>query len=229
MANHSVTHPFMPALDEPTSSTKSKKQDIREPSGPKHTCTIEAPFGIDDPRVRPVVPPPRFACSSNWVTDEFMDGFLRDDRRDPSSIKTRLRAMAAQCQLARTTMDMMKIWLGGLFPIGHGIWLVLVFHFFQGIGWEALTAETVRTYLDYIKEHQGHMWIATVQDGAKYARERVNSTVPTQRPRRSHRSVGDAHATAGGPRSPAYSCGLRSRPIGDWCGSAKVTMSVGCR
>jgi len=77
----------------------------------------------------------------------------------------------------RTTMDMMKSWVDT--SIGHGIWLVLVFHGIEGIGWEALTTETMRAYLDYIKEHERHMWIATFQDGAKYARERVNSMVRT--------------------------------------------------
>ena len=61
--------------------------------------------------------------------------------------------------LARTTMDMMKKgW--ATTSIGRGIWLVLVFHGIEGIGWEALTTETMRAYLDYIKEHEGHMWIA---------------------------------------------------------------------
>src|SRR2546421_193344 len=43
--------------------------------------------------------------------------------------------------------------------------------------WRRHTASTIRAYLDYVKEHESHMWIATFQDGAKYARERVNSSV----------------------------------------------------
>ena len=177
IANHSVTHPFMPALDEANIVYEIEKanQDIREQLGPKHTFSIEAPYGIDDPRVRPIVAS-RFALTRNWVTDEFMDGFLRDDRRDPTTSK-RDYVQWQRGPLARTTMDMMKGWVDT--SIGHGIWLVLVFHGIEGIGWEALTTETMRAYLDYIKEHQGHMWIATFQDGAKYARERVNSTVRT--------------------------------------------------
>src|SRR5262249_54735418 len=38
---------------------------------------------------------------------------------------------------------------------------------------------TMRECLDYIKDHERQLWIATFQDGAKYARERVNSTVQT--------------------------------------------------
>ena len=37
----------------------------------------------------------------------------------------------------------------------------------------------MRAYLDYMKSHEPRLWIATFQDGAKYARERMNSTVTT--------------------------------------------------
>jgi peptidoglycan/xylan/chitin deacetylase (PgdA/CDA1 family) len=175
IANHSVTHPFMPALDEANIVYEIEKanDDIREQLGPKHTFSIEAPYGIDDPRVRPVVAS-RFALTRNWVTDEFMDGFLRDDRRDPTT-STKPYVQWQRGPLARTTLDAMKGWVDT--SIGHGIWLVLVFHGIEGIGYEALTTETMRAYLDYIKDHDSRLWIATFQDGAKYARERVHSSV----------------------------------------------------
>jgi peptidoglycan/xylan/chitin deacetylase (PgdA/CDA1 family) len=177
IANHSITHPFMPALDEANIVYEIEKAnaDMREQMGPKHTFSIEAPYGIDDPRVRPIVAS-RFALTRNWVTDEFMDGFLRDDRRDPTTSKKNY-VQWQRGPLARTTMEMMKGWVDT--SIGHGIWLVLVFHGIEGIGWEALTTDNMRAYLDYIKEHEPHLWIATFQDGAKYARERVNSSVRT--------------------------------------------------
>lgn len=57
IANHSLTHPFMPALDEASIAYELEKsnEDIREQLGPKHTFSVEAPYGIDDQRVRPVV------------------------------------------------------------------------------------------------------------------------------------------------------------------------------
>ena len=175
IANHSVTHPFMPALDEANIVYEIEKagEDIREQMGPKHTFSIEAPYGIDDPRVRPIVAS-RFALTRNWVTDEFMDGFLRDDRRDPTT-STKPYVQWQRGPLARTTPSDMKGWVDT--SIGHGIWLVMVFHGIEGIGWEALTTDTMRAYLDYIKAHEPQLWIATFQDGAKYARERVNSKV----------------------------------------------------
>ena len=174
-ANHSITHPFMPALDEANIVYEIEKsnQDIREQLGPKHTFSVEAPYGIDDPRVRPVVSS-RFPLTRNWVTDDFMEGFLRDDRRDPTA-STREYVQWQRGPLARTTMETMKGWVDT--SIGKGIWLVLVFHGVEGIGWEAMPTETMRTYFDYIKDRESRLWFATFQDGAKYARERIASSV----------------------------------------------------
>ena len=178
-ANHSVSHPFMPALDAANIVYELEKsnEDIREQMGAKHTFSVEAPYGIDDNRVKPLVAS-RFALTRNWVTDEFMDGFLRDDKRDPTLSK-RDYVQWQRGPLSRTSIEMMKGWVDT--SLDHGIWLVLVFHGIEGIGWEALTTETKRAYYDYIKEHEGRLWIATFQDGAKYARERVNGKVTTGR------------------------------------------------
>ncbi|HXB69394.1 MAG TPA: polysaccharide deacetylase family protein [Candidatus Acidoferrales bacterium] len=177
IANHSISHPFMPALDEANIVYEIEKsnEDIREQLGAKHTFSVEAPYGIDDPRVRPIVSS-RFPLTRNWVTDGFMDGFLRDDSRDPA-ISSKEYVQWQRGPLARTSLDTMTTWVDK--SIGHGFWLVLVFHGIEGIGWEALPTEEMRTYVDYIKEHEGHLWIATFQDGAKYARERVASSVRT--------------------------------------------------
>jgi hypothetical protein len=72
----------------------------------------------------------------------------------------------------------MKGWVDT--SLAHGIWLVLVFHGVEGIGYEALPTEIVRAYFDYIRANEARLWVATYQEGAKYARERVNSTVDTR-------------------------------------------------
>ena len=179
IGNHSITHPFMPALDEANIVYELEKsnEDIREQLGPKHTFSAEAPYGIDDPRVRPVVSS-RFPLTRNWVLDDFMDGFLRDDRRDPTT-STKEYVEWQRGPLTRTPMETMKGWVDT--SIAHGIWLVLVFHGVEGIGWEPLTTETKRAYYDYLKEREAHLWFATFRDGARYARERVHSKVESSR------------------------------------------------
>ena len=177
-ANHSITHPFMPALNEANIAYEIEKsnEDIREQLGAKHTFSVEAPYGIDDPRVRPVVAS-RFPLTRNWVTDAFMDGILRGDSKDPAN-SAREYMQWQRGPAARTPIETMKGWVDT--SLSHGIWLVLVFHGIEGIGYEALPTEIVRAYFDYIREHEGRLWVATFQDGAKYARERVNSTVETK-------------------------------------------------
>jgi len=79
---------------------------------------------------------------------------------------------------AKTTVDEMKGWVHT--SLESGIWLVFVFHGVEGIGYEALPTEVVRSFFDFIREQLTHVWVATYQDGAKYARERHNSTVTSK-------------------------------------------------
>ena len=77
--------------------------------------------------------------------------------------------------LAATPLADVKGWVDT--SLGHGIWLVLVIHGVEGIGWEPITTENLRTYFDYIADRKPRLWAATYQDAAKYARERHASTV----------------------------------------------------
>ena len=53
------------------------------------------------------------------------------------------------------------------------IWLVLVFHGVDGIGWEPKTGAELEEYFSYIKSLEGRVWVATFQDVTKYMRERM--------------------------------------------------------
>jgi hypothetical protein len=180
-ASHTVTHPYMPALDAANNiyELEKSKADILEHMGPKHTFSVECPYGIHDEHVLPYVAP-RYPLSRNWVTDDFMEGIMRSDSRDPASPKDpgKQYVQWQRGPLAKTSPETMKGWVDT--TVDRGLWLVLVFHGIEGIGWEALPTETVRAYFDYIKQHEGRMWVATFQDAAKYARERVNSTVTSK-------------------------------------------------
>jgi hypothetical protein len=57
------------------------------------------------------------------------------------------------------------------------IWLVLVFHGVDGLGYEALPHELLDTYFQYIKKHEDNLWVATFSDVAKYMRERMHASV----------------------------------------------------
>jgi hypothetical protein len=106
-----------------------------------------------------------------------MDGIMRGDSRDPEA-STREYVQWQRGPRAKTPLEEMKGWIDT--TLDHGVWLVLVFHGIEGIGYEALPTEIVRAYFDYIQERAGRLWVATFQDGAKYARERMSSKVTTR-------------------------------------------------
>jgi len=70
----------------------------------------------------------------------------------------------------------MKSWVDT--AIAHNnIWLVLVFHGVDSVGWEALPHEMLQEYFEYIKQREDTVWTATFGDVTKYMRERKNATL----------------------------------------------------
>jgi hypothetical protein len=120
----------------------------------------------------------RVPLSRNWVTDSFMDGILRGDNRDPGA-STKEYVQWQRGPLTKTAWNEMTRWIDT--SIDHGVWLVLVLHGIEGIGWEPLSTETLRNYFDYIKQRENRLRIVTFRDAAKYARERMSSTVSSKR------------------------------------------------
>ena len=175
MANHTITHALLPVMNEANIAyeLEQSKKEMLEQLGPNSQFSVEAPFGIDDPRVKDVVAS-RFPIARNWVLDDFMTGILRGGRTDPST-STKDYVQWQRGPLAATPLGEMKGWVDT--SLAHGIWLVLVIHGVEGIGWEPVTTENLRSYFDYIADCKPRLWVATYQDAAKYARERHASTV----------------------------------------------------
>jgi len=79
-------------------------------------------------------------------------------------------------------MGTMKSWVD--ITVSHdNIWLVLVFHGVDGIGWKPKTGRELKEYFGYMKSREDKLWVATFQDVAKYMRERTHSDVRTYRDR----------------------------------------------
>ena len=179
-ANHLVSHAHTPGLDEANILYEAEKarEDLREQLGEKHTFSIESAYGIHDERVGRILVP-RFPLTRNWVaeSDEFMAGIMRGDKRDPGTLKSEY-VQWQRGPVTATTLDEMKGWVETSFA--HGTWLVLVIHGVEGVGYQPVPAERLRAYFDYLKAQEGRLWVATFQDGAKYARERMRSTVNTK-------------------------------------------------
>jgi hypothetical protein len=63
----------------------------------------------------------------------------------------------------------------------ENIWLVLVFHGVDGMGWEPRTGADLEQYFAYLKAKEDSVWVATFRDVAKYMRERVLGSVRSYR------------------------------------------------
>jgi peptidoglycan/xylan/chitin deacetylase (PgdA/CDA1 family) len=179
-ANHLVSHAHTPGLDEANILYEAEKarDDLREQLGEKHTFSIESAFGIHDERVGRILIP-RFPLTRNWVadSDDFMDGIMRGNSRSPAA-STREYVQWQRGPVTETPLEEMKGWVET--SLANGTWLVLVIHGIEGVGYQPLPAEKVRAYFDYLKALEDRVWVATFQDGAKYMRERMRSTVTTK-------------------------------------------------
>jgi hypothetical protein len=78
--------------------------------------------------------------------------------------------------LTETPMQLMKSWVDQTATQGN-IWLVLVFHGVDGVGWKPKTSAELREYFGYIHSKEQSVWVATFQDVAKYIRERQRGAV----------------------------------------------------
>lgn len=64
--------------------------------------------------------------------------------------------------------------------VNDNIWLVLVFHGINGIGWETKTGAELEEYFSYMKEKEDDLWIATFADVTKYVRERKSAVINSE-------------------------------------------------
>ena len=178
IGNHLVSHAHLPGLDEANIlyEAMNADEDIRAQMGPEHAFSIEASYGIHDPRVEKILVP-RFPLTRNWVTDAFMDGIFRGDNRDPGTMKKEYVQWQRGPRSA-TPLDEMTGWVDT--SLSTGTWLVLVIHGIEGIGYEPVPAERLRAYFDYMKQRENRLWVATFRDAGKYVRERMASKVTTK-------------------------------------------------
>jgi peptidoglycan/xylan/chitin deacetylase (PgdA/CDA1 family) len=179
IANHLVSHAHTPGLDDANILYEAMKadEDIRAQMGGEHAFSIESAYGIHDRRVEKILAP-RFPLTRNWVTDDFMEGIFRGDNRDPAAAKKEY-VQWQRGPISKTSIEEMTGWVDT--SLATGTWLVLVIHGVEGIGYEPIPSARLRQYFDYMKAHESRLWVATFRDAARYARERMASTVSTKR------------------------------------------------
>jgi len=175
IGNHTITHPYLPIMDKANIlyEVEKCKEDILNNLGFKHSLSIECPYGIEDERVMEYVKP-IYPFLRNRITEPYIKEILRGDPEEPVSAGKEY-VQWQRGPLSKTPMDEMKKWID--ITMDKNVWLVLVFHGVEGIGWEALPKEKFVEYFDYIKVNEHQLWIATFQDAFKYIRERMHSKI----------------------------------------------------
>lgn len=174
--SHMVTHPYVSALDEPNLiyELEKSRQEILDRIGLKHTFSAECPYGTEDERAMEYAYKV-YPALRNRMPEEYLLELNRGSRRTPVNADFEY----VQWQrgiLSRSTLHEMKAWIDTT-ASQHNIWLVLVLHGIDGIGWESVSSQLVDDYFAYIKSTGNDVWIATFGDVARYIKERMNAEV----------------------------------------------------
>jgi peptidoglycan/xylan/chitin deacetylase (PgdA/CDA1 family) len=175
-ASHMVTHPYLAALDEPNMvyELEKSREEILNRLGPKYAFSAECPYGTEDERVM-VYAHKVYPVLRNRMPEKFLLELNRSSRKTPVNQEIEY-VQWQRGAITKTPLPMMKAWVDT--AAGQkNIWLVLVIHGVDGVGWEALTSQSIEEYFRYIKSKENDLWVATFGDVARYMRERMNSEV----------------------------------------------------
>jgi peptidoglycan/xylan/chitin deacetylase (PgdA/CDA1 family) len=179
IASHTVTHARLAVLDEPNLlyELKQSKADIEEFLGEEYTFSAECPYGTENERVmefaHKVYPSLR-----NRMPEPYLDELNRSSKRLPNQAQKEY-VQWQRGPLTNVTMETMKSWVDTCIN-NDNIWLVLVFHGINGVGWEPRTDTELEEYFTYIKERTNQIWVATFADVTKYIRQRKNSMIQSE-------------------------------------------------
>ena len=176
--SHTITHPYLAVMDEQNIRRELRESTsaIRRHLGREHTFTAELPFGTKDERVMSYGLE-MFPALRNRMPAPYYTEIPRGSEVQPGTTRTAY-TIWQRGPLSDTPMTEMKRWVDVTQQNDH-IWLVLVFHGIEGIGWEPISRAELAEYLDYIDARTNDLWVATYKDGTKYVRERMNATVST--------------------------------------------------
>lgn len=175
-ASHTVTHPRVAVLDDANLAYELEKsrQDIFDHLGYKHTFSVECPYGTEDERAVNFALQ-RYQLARNYMSDPFVDDLDRASTTDPAASKKEY-VRWQRGPITKTPLEVIRSWVDKSLAAGN-VWLVLVSHGVDGIGWEPKTHAEINEYLAYMKSKEDRLWIATFQDVAKYIRERMHAEV----------------------------------------------------
>jgi len=175
-ASHSITHASMPALDSVNIAYElvNSKAEILDKLGPKYTFSAEVPYGYENARVMSIAYK-IYPALRNRMPEPWLKEIDRASNQTPG-ITTKDYIQWQRGATTKTPLPLMQSWVDTA-ATKTNIWLVLVIHGVDGLGYEALPHTLLQQYFNYIKARQNELWIATFGDVTKYMREREATQV----------------------------------------------------
>jgi hypothetical protein len=153
---------------------EQSKADIQKFLGEKYTFSAECPYGTENERVMEYAHE-IYPALRNRMPEPYLDELNRSSKRQPGESEKEY-VQWQRGPLTDISMEVMKSWVDTC--IAHNnIWLVLVFHGIDGIGWEPRTGAELEEYFNYMNDRRADLWIATFSDVTKYIRERKNTVI----------------------------------------------------
>lgn len=176
IASHTVTHPRLAVLDEVNLlyELEQSKADVQKFLGKKYTFSAECPYGTENERVMEYAHK-IYPALRNRMPESYLDELNRSSKRQPGESEKEY-VQWQRGPLTNVGMEVMKSWVDTCIT-HNNIWLVLVFHGIDGIGWEPRTGSELEEYFNYMNERKAYLWIATFSDVTKYIRERQNAVI----------------------------------------------------
>jgi peptidoglycan/xylan/chitin deacetylase (PgdA/CDA1 family) len=176
--SHMIDHPYLGALDETNMlyEIEKSREEILNQLGPHHTFSAETPYCSVDKRVI------EYAYKLYPVVrSRKHEPFLKEIRFSSHQSPVNESAEYVEWQrgtYTKTPLSEMKAWVDTT-AAQKNIWLVLIIHGLDGIGWESVKSGEIEEYFEYIKSKEADLWVATYGDVTKYLRERMNAEIKT--------------------------------------------------
>lgn len=179
IASHTVTHPRLAVLDEKNLlyEIEQSKKDIEHFLGKKYTFSAECPYGTEDERVMEYAHK-IYPSLRNSMPEPYLEELNRSNKKRPGESKKEY-VQWQRGPLTNTGLDEMKEWVDTCL-VHDNIWLVLVFHGVDGVGWEPKTEKELEDYFKYINNRKEQIWVATFADVTKYIRERKSTKIESE-------------------------------------------------
>jgi peptidoglycan/xylan/chitin deacetylase (PgdA/CDA1 family) len=176
IASHSITHATMPGMDAANIryELEKSKEEIKNQLGVRYTFSTEVPYGYEDDRVMQIAYK-IYPALRNRMPEPFLKEIDRASKVLPHP-SDKEYVQWQRGPLSKTPLSLMKSWVDTT-AASKDVWLVLVFHGIDSLGWEPTPIPKLEEYFNYMVTKEDRLWIATFGDATRYIREREQAKV----------------------------------------------------